>query len=191
MTKSRLLEVAEAAELIEKVTGLRAGIVEHTAFIKAEQSELAFYDKMGRKLAPFPDMFRRIVDKTAPLVPGGQAFKIVPAVKVDLIELMIALELHTETQAAILTESEKAKDAPKKKLAPDGASWQEQARAIALEYLTKHKANDLHPSQIDVAEHVAKESRKSKIFGPQGKPLSASYIKREAIQGEWWRKNHG
>ena len=191
MTKSHLLIVSEAAELIEKVTGLRAGIVEHTAFIKVEEAELDFYNSMGRKLPPYPDLFKRIIDKSAPLVPGGQAFKIIPAVKVDLVALMGALELHPETQAAILAELEKAKNAPKKRPAPDGASWQEQAKAIALEYLNKHREMDLHPGQLDVCEYVAKEMRTRKIYGPQGKPLSDLYIKRNAIQGDWWRKNHG
>lgn len=67
--------------------------------------------------------------------------------------------------------------------------WKGAAQAIALEYLTKHKAQDLHPSQNDVAEHVAKEMRAAKIYGPQGKPLTAGTIQREAIQGDWWRKN--
>lgn len=122
--KSRLLQVSEAAELIEKVTGLRAGNIQHTAFIKVELAELAFYDSMGRRLAPFPDLFKRIVDKSAPLVPGGQAFKIISAVKVDLPELMNALELHPETQAAILAELENPTPvfSSAKKEAPRGVS---------------------------------------------------------------------
>lgn len=68
-------------------------------------------------------------------------------------------------------------------------SWIEQVRAIALEYIAKHKANDLFPSQKDVCRHVESVARKQKIYGPQGKPLSQSYIQRNAIQGDWWQKN--
>ncbi|WP_321899153.1 hypothetical protein [Paraburkholderia heleia] len=74
---------------------------------------------------------------------------------------------------------------------PDVSSltWVSQAREIALEYIDRHALQDLHPSQDNVAEHVAKECRTRKVFGPRG-PMSASTIKREAIQGDWWRENN-
>jgi hypothetical protein len=67
--------------------------------------------------------------------------------------------------------------------------WIELVRAIALEYIAKHKASDLFPSQRDVCEHVEKEARARKIYGPQGTPISAKYIQRNAIQGEWWKRH--
>lgn len=73
---------------------------------------------------------------------------------------------------------------------PDaGIGWVAQVREIALEYIARHKANDLFPSLSDVCAHVASVSRGKKIYGSQGKPLSQSYIQRNAIQGEWWKKN--
>ena len=69
------------------------------------------------------------------------------------------------------------------------AGWVEQVRAIAIEYIHRHKASDLFPSQADVCADAEKVTRERKIYGPQGKPLSQSYIQRNAIQGEWWKKN--
>jgi hypothetical protein len=69
------------------------------------------------------------------------------------------------------------------------ASWIDAARSIAIEYIERHRKNDLFPSQPDVCGHVAKIMRGQKMRGPQGKPLSAAYIQRNAIQGEWWQAN--
>jgi hypothetical protein len=69
------------------------------------------------------------------------------------------------------------------------ADWQERARIIASEYIAKHKSQDLFPGQEDVCGHVEKIMRKGKYYGPQGKPLAASYIQRNAIQGNWWKEN--
>ena len=80
------------------------------------------------------------------------------------------------------------KPKPARGLKP-GQGWIERAREIALEHLRQNKAMDWHPPLGDVSEHVAKEMRSKKMYGPQGKPLSATYIKREALQGDWWRRN--
>jgi hypothetical protein len=69
-------------------------------------------------------------------------------------------------------------------------AWKETARRIAREYLEKNWANDLHPAQDDVSRHVADKMRNSMNYGPHGRPLAANYIKRNAIQGEWWRNVH-
>jgi hypothetical protein len=69
------------------------------------------------------------------------------------------------------------------------ASWIEDVRAIALEYIAKHKAKDQFPSQSDVCGYIGKMAREKKIYGPQGKPVSQSYIQRNAIQGDWWKQN--
>lgn len=71
---------------------------------------------------------------------------------------------------------------------PESASWVEHAREIALEYIDRHVKQDLYPTQDDVADHLEKECRARKVFGPRG-PLGASTIKREAIQGDWWTQN--
>lgn len=69
------------------------------------------------------------------------------------------------------------------------ADWIESARTLAIAYIAKHKAQDLFPSQVDVCGHVQKIMRTKKEFGPQRTPLSASYIQRNAIQGDWWKAN--
>lgn len=69
------------------------------------------------------------------------------------------------------------------------ADWIEQVREIALAYIAKHKASDLFPSQMDVCRDAEEEARKRKIYGSHGKPISARYIQRNAIQGDWWKKN--
>ncbi len=67
-------------------------------------------------------------------------------------------------------------------------SWVSSAQEIAKSYVEKHKKNDLYPTQNDVSKYVADELRKQSIHGPNG-PVSSSYVKRQAIQGDWWKKN--
>lgn len=68
-------------------------------------------------------------------------------------------------------------------------SWKENARKFALEYIERHRQNNLFPSQKDTCAHVETELRKHKIYGAHGKPVSANYIERNAIRGEWWKQN--
>lgn len=67
--------------------------------------------------------------------------------------------------------------------------WIEAVRAIATEYIQRHKKQDLFPPQKDVCTHLEKVSRERKIYSDHGKPLSAGYILRNAIQGKWWQAN--
>ena len=69
------------------------------------------------------------------------------------------------------------------------AAWIVKAQDIAKEYISRHKAQALFPSQADVCGHVENSLRENRTFGSHGKPLSASYIGRNAIQGEWWKQN--
>jgi len=68
-------------------------------------------------------------------------------------------------------------------------TWQDIARTIAFEYIQRHKANNLFPTQKDVCAHAKEKMDERKIVGPQGRPLEANYIQRCAIQGEWWKSN--
>jgi len=68
--------------------------------------------------------------------------------------------------------------------------WVAQARIIAKEYLSRHNAADLHPNIMGVSEHVAVEMRKLKFYGPHKRPLEPGYIKRHALQGEFWKGRH-
>ncbi len=74
--------------------------------------------------------------------------------------------------------------------AVQGMDWVTQAQAIAKAFLSTHWEKNLFPSQKDVCKHVEKITREQKIFGTHGKPLEASYILRNAIQGPWWKKNY-
>lgn len=67
--------------------------------------------------------------------------------------------------------------------------WKATAQALGLEYLRRHKAQNLFPTQKDVCSYLEEELRKQAVFGGQKRPLSANYISRNAIQGEWWRRN--
>ena len=67
--------------------------------------------------------------------------------------------------------------------------WISEARRIALEYIRRHKTQDLHPSQSDVCDYVSKSMREAKFYGPQNKPLNEGTIQREAIQGALWKAN--
>ena len=69
------------------------------------------------------------------------------------------------------------------------ADWTATARDFAKVYIDRHKEQDLFPSQADVCGHVETKLRENKIFGSHGKPLSAAYIGRNAIQGVWWKQN--
>ncbi|MBT8604892.1 hypothetical protein G6677_00190 [Polynucleobacter paneuropaeus] len=72
----------------------------------------------------------------------------------------------------------------------DTAGWVTQARTIAKTYISRHTETDLHPNLDDTSNHVAEQMRTQMVYGPQGTPLSASYIKRHALQGEWWRQRN-
>ena len=67
--------------------------------------------------------------------------------------------------------------------------WTVEACRLALEYIARHKKNNLYPTQKDVCKHVANEMREQKIYGSQARPLEPNYIQRNAIQGEWWQAN--
>lgn len=69
------------------------------------------------------------------------------------------------------------------------ADWIAKAQEFAKILIDRHKKEDLFPSQQDVCIKIEKQLRESKIFGSHGKPLSASYILRNAIQGDWWKQN--
>lgn len=61
--------------------------------------------------------------------------------------------------------------------------WKKQARARADEIIKRDKAKDLYPSQVNIADEIAKQFRKDGLKGADGKPLSGAYIKRWALKG--------
>lgn len=68
-------------------------------------------------------------------------------------------------------------------------SWQDHAQAAALKYIARHKAQNLYPSQSDVASAVEVELRAAGVLGDSGRPVSAEYVARNALRGKWWAQN--
>jgi hypothetical protein len=67
----------------------------------------------------------------------------------------------------------------------NGHEWQKKAQDRAVEIIERQRKKDLYPSQIDIADEIAKEFRRPgvEIVGADGKPLSGAYIKRHALRG--------
>lgn len=85
--------------------------------------------------------------------------------------------------------SEKIEEAREEKQEKKVADWIVKAREFALKYIERHRENDLFPALDDVARHLEKKLKDEKVFSEHGKPLSAAYIKRNALQGDWWQQN--
>lgn len=67
--------------------------------------------------------------------------------------------------------------------AVDGEAWKLKARQRADEIIKRQRAKDLHPSQEDIADEIAREFRADGVVGAGGKPLTGAYIKRHALKG--------
>lgn len=63
------------------------------------------------------------------------------------------------------------------------SDWKPLAQKQAKEYIAAQKLKDLYPSQENISEWVAPILREKSIFGVDGKPLTAAYIKRHALKG--------
>jgi hypothetical protein len=61
--------------------------------------------------------------------------------------------------------------------------WVTKAQEMALQIIKRQKAIDLYPSQLYIADEIARKFRVDGIFGPSGKPLSGESIKRWALKG--------
>jgi len=64
-----------------------------------------------------------------------------------------------------------------------GQNWRSKARERALAIIARQRAKDLYPSQIDIADEIARDFRAAGITGAGGKPLAGAYIKRHALKG--------
>ena len=67
--------------------------------------------------------------------------------------------------------------------AEDGEAWKAKARERADEIIKRQRAKDLHPSQEDIADEIAREFRADGVMGAGGKPLTGAYVKRHALKG--------
>lgn len=87
-------------------------------------------------------------------------------------------------------QSKPATPAPEVIKGEGGNNLESKIHSLAIEYIQRQKANDLHPSQQDVANKLEELMRGQKIYGVHNRPMSASYIKRNFLQGDWWRENN-
>lgn len=85
--------------------------------------------------------------------------------------------------------SEKIEGEREDKVGEKIADWIVKAREFALKYIERHSEKDLYPSLNDVARHLEGKLRDEEVYGAHGKPPSAAYIKRNALQGDWWQRN--
>lgn len=65
----------------------------------------------------------------------------------------------------------------------DSGAWETQARERAANIIKRQREKDLYPSQIDIADEIAREFRTAGILGADGKPLTGATIKRHALNG--------
>lgn len=61
--------------------------------------------------------------------------------------------------------------------------WVETAKKMAIEIIERDRKRDLFPSQVNIADEIAKKFREAKIYGDAGTPLTGAYIKRHALPG--------
>ncbi len=62
-------------------------------------------------------------------------------------------------------------------------AWKGTARTRAHELIKRDREKDLYPSQVNLADEIAKELRRDGVHGDDGKPLTGAYIKRHALKG--------
>ena len=61
--------------------------------------------------------------------------------------------------------------------------WVPRARTRAEEIVSRQRKLDLYPSQLAIADEIAREFRRDGAVGADGKPLSGETIKRHALKG--------
>lgn len=63
--------------------------------------------------------------------------------------------------------------------------WKVRAQERAQEIIDEQRKRDLHPSQVAIADQIAREFRSAvpQVVGADGKPLTGETIKRHALKG--------
>ena len=102
--------------------------------------------------------------------------------RVPLSELKFKRE-SVERVAEIINKAAQPQALPVADSADDGEAWKAKARERADEIIKRQRAKDLHPSQEDIADEIAREFRADGVMGAGGKPLTGAYIKRHALKG--------
>ena len=113
--------------------------------------------------------------------------KVQPGLRVPLSELKFKRE-SVERVAEIINKTAPTQSAATPapvvaESADDGEAWKAKARERADEIIKRQRAKDLHPSQEDIADEIAREFRADGVMGAGGKPLTGAYIKRHALKG--------
>ena len=117
----------------------------------------------------------------------GTLVKVQPGLRVPLSELKFKRE-SVERVAEIINKTAPTQSAATPapvvaESADDGEAWKAKARERADEIIKRQRAKDLHPSQEDIADEIAREFRADGVMGAGGKPLTGAYIKRHALKG--------
>ena len=95
------------------------------------------------------------------------------ALKAHIVALKASIDTKKPPAPTVVAESASGGDEP----------WKEKARARAYEIIKRDREKDLYPSQMNIADEIAKEFRRDGVMGTDGKPLTGAYIKRWALTG--------
>lgn len=148
------------------------GSLSETALFLNEFDDIPVYGDFGKMLASMERGFSGMVQAYADCLPEDDRSRVL----VYIEEKNGKSDSATDMGGANIDEQ-------------FGKDWKTQAQSIAKECISHHRQSDLFPTQDDVCEHVASVMREKQIYGLHGKPLEPNYIKRNAIQGAWWKQN--
>lgn len=131
-----------------------------------------------------PTIIDALVPEFDRLVQSAAAVKIVS----EWEAVTVAEDQHDHDGAYLQGTTKKAIEAGLPSDAPtptkeDESPWKAQARQRAKEIIKRQRDKDLFPSQLDIADEIAREFRAAGIYGSGGKALTGAYIKRHALHG--------
>ena len=103
------------------------------------------------------------------------------AVEKDIVIPWLAWAIKNNLYVGTEVPAKQSSTGPK--LEGSAAIWKSKAFKRASEIIEEHRARDLYPSQISIADQISKEFRTAGVVGLGGKPLRGAYIKRHALKG--------
>jgi hypothetical protein len=139
------------------------------------------------KMVYHGDVVRLAADRSEALLTmftahDGNLIRPTPGWRVDLKDIRF-LKNDLQRVAEIINKAAQPQAVPVADSADDGEAWKAKARERADEIIKRQRAKDLHPSQEDIADEIAREFRAGGVVGAGGKPLTGAYIKRHALKG--------
>lgn len=158
--------------------------VQVEAFLRAIQKDVA--DSFSREEASDLLRLEKKISKheAAEIAPGfvlsSNAYgvwrdKILQAIEDGQLELLdITTKLKVNTSPKTLGK--------KADLETQKSEFFKQIEFRAKEYIKQQAKRSCFPNQLQIGDHVASALRKEKLYGPSGKPLKGSYIKRHVLQ---------